>query len=513
MENAVRSTGSAGNALADIAKERGQNIGDILHAASSPETSDAIRNKPTIPEVALQTAGQYAGGVGDVIGKAGMEVLHGIRNLAPEHIDELKNTISKGFKYIANTDVGKLGIDAVKKGGAMWSNFQQNYPNEAKDIESMFNIGLLMAPVKGRENPPIFPPEKIAMKLEASASKQLAARRNKFIDELVRPEQTKKVRIEQTARTSEEGLLHTKVVQPSATEQEIASEVRKIPGVNHSRDFQYNLNVISDANKNIANDLRTAVEKRTLPIPRRQVMSDIRKSINDMIKKNPTISSDNNLLTMANHVADNAARIINSYPATPGGLLSARQAFDSWAKKIQKKVFDGGDKISTFKESVDSVRSSMNDSLAKAVPSAEVKGMLKRQHLLFKAMDNIAPKAGAQSINAVIRLMDKVRPLGALRTTIVQNLGTISGMGIIGASAFFSPVIAKTLATAGIGYVGGRMILSPTAKRGLAALLRATNETLTTTKSPSLIRQLRADREVLATAIKNSEIMNENKGQ
>ena len=84
-------------------------------------------------------------------------------------------------------------------------------------------------------------------------------------------------------------------------------------------------------------------------------------------------------------------------------------------------------------------------------------------------------------------------------------MGTITGVGIVGGSAIFSPMIATAL---GIGITGlgvKKVITSAAAKKSLAVILRTTDKVLATSKNPSLIRQLRADRAVIADLLKNSE--------
>ena len=68
------------------------------------------------------------------------------------------------------------------------------------------------------------------------------------------------------------------------------------------------------------------------------------------------------------------------------------------------------------------------------------------------------------------------------------------------------------MALTGITVAGGKFLMGPTAKKGLAKLLRGIDTALMTKQNPSIVRQLRADRAIIVDIIKNAEIIEEEDG-
>jgi len=188
--------------------------------------------------------------------------------------------------------------------------------------------------------------------------------------------------------------------------------------------------------------------------------------------------------------------------------LKSRKELDAWIRGQKPKAFDPTTE-NALSASVRAVRRAMNDTVDNAVPRADVKWSLNRQSKLYDALENIDPKAAAEGANVLLRLSHKVAGVGPARTRFIQTLGTVTGLGIVGASAAFSPAVAQGLLAAGIVYGSGKFIMSPSAKKSVAAILRATDKAIMSSKDPSMIRMLRADRAVVADMLKNSELMKE----
>lgn len=90
------------------------------------------------PSTLAITAGQTAGGIFD-IGTEGIKL--GYETLVPE---KAKETISSGIKNILETDVGKMGLNALKLGAEKYAQFKDKYPDSALELESILNIASLM---------------------------------------------------------------------------------------------------------------------------------------------------------------------------------------------------------------------------------------------------------------------------------------------------------------------------------------------------------------------------------
>lgn len=102
-------------------------------------------------EDVLQQAGAVAGGLGDIAGEAIVSGLRGVSAITPDFIEEPIKDIAQDLgEAIIQTDVGKFGLKALSKGVEAYNDFKEKHPRAARNIEATFNVGALIAPVKGK---------------------------------------------------------------------------------------------------------------------------------------------------------------------------------------------------------------------------------------------------------------------------------------------------------------------------------------------------------------------------
>jgi hypothetical protein len=456
-------------------------------------------------QAAIQYIGKgVAGPALDLVGGAAMMPIRAAVEATPEEIKApVGRTFSAMWDQFSQSEIGRIGIKAFQSKVEEWGAFKKSNPEEAKTIEAAANIGLVVAPVKkstisGR-----------ASKMEMRATGQLARRKADYVDELILPKETPLVRKEMAKRAKEIGLLRKRVVNLTPNQKRMSREVQLIKGVNPKRSMTHNGWVIRKEVSRQANDLAKDLMKSRVRLSNDAVKTNIRSAIDKLKAEHPIIGSEAGLRNMADIVERNAHRILAGFPQTPHGVLQARRQFDSWIRKFNKTVHDRGEKTGPLKEVVASIRQAMNDSIHKVVPSKSVKHRLNKQSLLLRSLDNIDGKMFGEGGNAVIRAIDRIMNIPQARNKIVGVGGTLLGMGIVGGSAMLSGPIAWGMGLTGITVMGGRYIVSPTAKKALAKLLRGIDFTLRTKQNPSVIRQLRADRAIIADMIKNSETVEE----
>lgn len=458
--------------------------------------SDLRRGAVDPIQAGTQIVGQ--GGFGSFLDVAGESLAAPVRAGFRELPEQAQESIRAGGSALLKTQPVQAGIGLLQQAAGKFSEFEKERPQAAKTAKALGNIALSAFPIASKTL------LKKAKKLETKAQKQITDRREKFVDELVRPEQSKKVLIEQAKRTNEEGFLKTKIVSLSKREKEMAIEASKIKTMTRKRSLQFNRNEISNKISKINKELETDLRKSSVVLAKDKVKKAINNSIKKLVDENPFIKSETATRNMAHNVQRNAERILAKHQNTPFGVLKARKEFDNWALKLNKRAFDSST-ATAFKDSLLTIRKTMNKIINDNVPSATVKQRLKSQNLLLDVMDNIDPKiASEQGKNAITRLFNKVTKIGPARNRAVATLGTVAGVGIIGGSQLFSGPIAAALGTAGILYAGHRAIMGPVTKKALAKLLRGADKIILTSKNPSAIRQLRADRAVLADLLKNS---------
>ena len=448
-----------------------------------------------------------AGSAVDIIGEETIDAIKGINMIVPSSV---KDEVKKTWKWFSDTEAGKYAINefsqSLKGGLKGYKAFKDKFPQEAKTLEAITNIGIVLAPVKIKANASPTILGKQATKLNRSALKSQLKNRKKFIQDLVSPEQTKKVKIAETARTTEKGggLLKRSVVEPSARELSIANEVRRIKTVTPKNTIQGNLNEITKHNELLAKKLDVALEKSKVIITTKESSNAIDGAIKKLIKENPVVVGD--AQRVAERVAKKAKELLSENPSTAKGVMDARKQLDNWIKRQKgKKAFDPSMENS-LSVSVREVRKAMNDTVERAIPSEKVKDQLRRQSLLFDAVENLGPKAAIEKNHAIARAWQNVTKVLPYKQATMGEMGLLFGMGYVSASETFAPIISG-LAAAGIAVYGaGRLIINPNARKGISKLLSMTDRALLTSKNPAMIKQLRADRALIVELLKNSEV-------
>lgn len=99
-------------------------------------------------ETGIQTVGTFAGGIGDVVGQSLVSAGRKAASYIPESIKEpVKNVGQKALQ----SPVGQAGLDVLKKGVDSYTEWAQNNPRAAKDLESIVNIASLFPVGKGAQ--------------------------------------------------------------------------------------------------------------------------------------------------------------------------------------------------------------------------------------------------------------------------------------------------------------------------------------------------------------------------
>ena len=438
--------------------------------------------------------------------------------LVPDAIEEpVKAKAKETLDWLVKSEAGQFISNeiasSVEGGAEAYKMLKEKYPAEMKTAESVANIAMMFAPVKVKaKSDPSFI-GKGADALKKSADKSITRRRTGFVEDLVKPVRTQKIKLEETARTVELGTgpFKRSIVKPTARELEMAAEVNKIKAVTPKNTTQGNLNAIYAENERLAVSLGKTLDKRRVLIPSSEAARSVDDAVAILVKENPVVVG--NAETVAKRVAAKANQILGNHPSTPKGILSARKEFDSWILTQKgQKAFDPAME-NALSVSVRAVRRSMNSTVEKYAPSANVKARLKQQNLLYETIDNIGPKAAATANNAIGRAWQRAVAILPFRGVINQEMALVLGMGGLGAAATIAPWLRGALTAGAVTYGAGRIIISPKVRQTLSVLLKMTDRAIISSKHPSVIRQLRADRAVIRDLIKNAEVSEEQETQ
>ena len=461
-------------------------------------------------QAGIQLAGKpIAGTALDVVGQVATDAIEGIGGflsaIIPDVAEEpAKREIIKLWGALGDSDMVQDAADIVKGGVNYYKGWKKENPNAAKTLESAVNIGVLLAPVKGKPTAKPNILSRTAQKIEGSATKSSMKARSEFVGKLIAPKKTIKVLEKEVARTAEEGIgiFRKNVTQLSPAEKLMSKEVSKIKNVHPSKSLQMNYNAITSENSKLAVQLEKDLAKGA-PfdfIPKTTSIKNIDNSITKLIAENPVIVGE--VEKTAAKVATKAKELIANNKQTGSGLLKARKEFDAFIRNLKGDRAFESELDNALTISVREVRRSMNQTLADHAPNVAVKNSLKRQNILYDSLDNIAPKAAAEANTRIGQIMQNAAQALPIRNKIIQEAALRTGVGGLAATARYAPAV--TGAAAGYGVYRGikGLVMSPKTRAALSAVLKATDRALLSSKKPSLIRQMRADRALIIDLLK-----------
>jgi len=108
---------------------RGRNMGDIFNAT--------LRGEQSLDEGIVQTVGQGAGYIGDLVG-AGVEKLgEGLSYITP---DPLEDEVINQLGIFMDQPMMRMAMRALEQGGEAWERFSTENPRAARNISAVTNI-------------------------------------------------------------------------------------------------------------------------------------------------------------------------------------------------------------------------------------------------------------------------------------------------------------------------------------------------------------------------------------
>lgn len=457
----------------------------------------------------IQTAGQLAGGVWDVLGETLVLGAKGISFITPEYIKgPVKQKWQEGVDFLMNSEKSVEAFNAIQEGAESYDSWATNNPEWALTLEGIVNIALLLSPIKGAKgtkgNPefvgPIKPPiiERAGKAVVDASGKQITDRSTKKAYELIVP---KSGVPEQTREVSKLGFKFN-VVKPTVQEKKIVDTVAtlKIP---QSASNQRSLNLIDDAIEAEAIILEKQVASSTAAIP----LSESFKLLDDVAASTKTTDafvSTNQLGQMVDDVVIKAKLLLKENPQTPVGVLRSRKQLDAYVRsyKANKSAFPNQDNVETaLSIALRDVRVALNNKVAQTAPKANVLARLEKQSNLYRARVPVIDKAKKDASNSLGRIWQTTTGITGLKMP-----STPLAIGVTGAAlAGWLPAIVGGVGLGVAGRVVYKGAVSPEVKKFLGQSLIASSKALKMAKNPETIRQLRADRAVIIELLKTSK--------
>lgn len=486
----------------DLKTRWGEQGAEIINAA--------VRGEQHFGSTALQLVGKVgAGSVMDFIGEAIISGGRGLSAITPDDLrDWTKENATKAGIFLLQTDMGQKGLEAARQGIAKWQEFADEHPVHARNIESIVNIGMLVTPVKGK--PKTSSPTLIGRfgeRVGRSGRRSEVKNRRAFIEGLVLPQQTKKVRREQVAwltkngrsrpRTTETPILRKKQVALTPAQAASAREVARVSGVSSNKTLQGNYNAIAAQVEKKAAGLQGSLDDMGTrgSYFTNEFEAAVRNNVLARLRESPALVG--NAETSAKRVIEMAVKIAMEEKKTLGGLLRTRKRLDGWVRAHKPKILEDGAVHSAMTSAVREVRREINDFIDARAGNIRVQQSLSQQSSLLRAMDDLADKAADEATSVVARAVQNAIKIIPVRNELVAGLSLFFGLGGLGAAAAFMPFVQTMLLTAGITYGTKRVVMSPNTRKGLGKVIEYVDLAIRRSTDPNVIRQLRVDRAAL----------------
>ena len=417
--------------------------------------------------------GNILSGAGNIVGGLGRSALRTVGQVTQTAFAPIiEAPIVKPTLEAVGTGIAKIpGVDVIIQKA---NELAQKHPELAKDFQNIVDIATLGIG-SSAQKPVGTALEKAGISLEKSGMAAADIAKNTFAQELVSPIETAAVKLQQVKRTTEAGGLFKKdIVTPTTLEIQSAKEVAQIPGISPNNTFQKNFNLVRDFNAKTAQQLESDVAKYDFIIPRKEIISRLNQSAIDL-KDNPLIVGDAE--KTANKLIEGAKKIVNENQGKGSGLLKARKEYDAWVLSQKPKAFDAKAE-NAFTTANGAIRDTLNTLLDEKATNLGIKDSLKKQFSLFRAMENIAPKAAQEANTPILRAFEKVGKVLGVKNRLVQAVATAVGIGGLGAAATFAPAVAVLSGTGFVIYQGGKLIMKPEVRIALGKLLQESGSLL-----------------------------------
>lgn len=419
--NTLIKTGAGVESALDQTLGRGINI--ALGKGNVP-TNTGQETRDFAEKVDVRSRGTLAGDAGELFGTAAQYLA--------------------GPGGAAKTAVGTTAKLLPKVGGFL----ARQAPEAAKDVA----IGTLNTgdPVEGAiQGATAFLPVNAAKGAVGKAkefvettAERTAKDTEAFIRKLVTPEQTKgKTGVFTqnigSGRVSEGTFTKGRDIAPDARQMAIEREVSTVPGIDPKKTQLENSNAIHEEIGNVAQKLESDLINRDVQaILTKDLWDGYIAGVEKEIADNPLLVGD---------ASQTAHKILGKFKEllpkgqdiTAKDILKARKDLDSWMRSIKGNAFDPKTE-NAVSIALRAVRQGANDLIEQTAEDVAVRQMLRRQSLLFDAVENIAPKAAKEGDTGFARLLKEYPFLKWAAPTVGASLvgggigGALVGRGLGG---------------------------------------------------------------------------------
>ena len=491
--------------VADIVPQVTETIAGGLEASQrgyEQLSGMAAKDKVKAEEMpALATAQVVAPAVGGVF-EAGIKTAGQVLSLATPDVIE-KHVVEgvKGLTYdVMQNPTIRQGIEAAKEGMASWTEWKSENPEDGMRIESLIDVALLGIPAT--KVPPVTPKiDNLSRRAREAGHRQTIRERHAVVGDMLEP----LVLEAGEGTTVTKGPLKRKTYIPSDKETETIQVVSLVPKLKPSGNFTDSRNAVYNEINATGERLVTRINNKGNPKINTQVLIDNLYATAEETVETAGYRLAGGTHTFAQDLVAETERLIKASDGTANGILQVRKDLDRFIKTHQPKQITA-EYVNGKAAALGIVRNLLNDTVASAVPDVNVKGLLRKQHLMYGAWDTLQDKARQEAVTSIGRLWQNIhRTSGVSIPTTPLALGATASAGTAALSTGWMAWLTGGIAGAGGAYVGYKAVTSPEAKKALGALLGATNKAIKASKSKEMVEQLKADRLVLISMLQSPQ--------
>jgi len=476
--------------------------GRTLASGVSGAIEDYQQDKLQFSEYQSPAATAALLGVMEGVAPAAGEAIIGVGKAAlsaatPDVIEEpFVNNAVKAFSaagdFIMNNEwVGPV-LNMAKESFAdynNWKNSSEENQRKARVLESTVDMAALVAPAS-KTKALTDGWEDSGRKMILAGDKQKFTNKREGVQALLEPRNIGKGE----GRVTEEGLLRTKTYNPTEYEQEAIDVITGLPKINTSRSATYNMNIVEDEIGLAAQRLEKRIIGQGNPkVDTQLIQQELEKDLIALVNSD-TFYGTKAVISNIQSMQRLANKLILSSDGTAVGLLNARKLLDRELKANAPAVYDA-DYENAKAAALRVIRQKINTSVAEAVPETDVLRQLKRQNLMFNALDTLTDKSNAEDLTMVARAITRLEKATGLNAPS-SAIGLAATAGLTTTALAYSgalPYIAGGGAVVGTMYALRAAQRSGTLKQALGATLTNLNKAIKTADG-ALLKQLKADR-------------------
>ena len=465
-----------------------------------------------------------AGPVLDTAGVLAGAAIDGISFMIPDAVeDPIKQQLAYAWEWTMNTEGGQEAKEALNKGTEAYNKWKEENPQLAKTFESVVNVGLILAPVKGAkgkprtvfagpvEGPELNPKQNTLQKIASSSVKAGAtqAKNERFeaIRVLLAPI-IKEENITQRTESGESALVPATrfkdaTLKPSSTDIPVIEHIASLKNINPKKGATDAIVKINNLQNKLDGEISKILSRKDIA-NKKLAPAWLNKRIDLALREAMETPAMQGGKSLANTVAGYkkvVSQIIEKHGTTALGMHKARIEFDQFIKRESGGIAFDAQNPGIRAEIVKAVRKQLNDGVDELVGFDSVKKRRTQQNLNYRALDMLAPKGAKELDKAISHTSQNIFKLARNSRTIQGITATLlAGGGYLSYQNLSRDVLAALAIGGAVTFtgVGARYLykgaMSSTAKINFGKFISQIDRGIARTKNPDMRLSLKRNK-------------------